>query len=180
MMSSFYLFSHLVLWSIVFLLSYIAMIIMKENIKIKSMLHEEHEGLPKGIVFPLERHISPKQEWTVIAPEKDGTLIFFTSCYCDACKKLYPIINELYNKLPVYQYFVYISGPEEEVEQLLQNHRLDAPIVRVDNFKDLQTPVVPFAYFISSDGIIQAKGIVNSENHIHTLISKGTRQASAS
>ncbi|MNN93447.1 hypothetical protein D3C81_2118980 [compost metagenome] len=61
----------------------------------------------------------------------------------------------------------------------MKDYEIKAPVIRVDNFKDLQTPFVPFGYYVSEDGIIRAKGIVNNEFHAQALISSGDRRIPA-
>ncbi|MNO92949.1 Methylamine utilization protein MauD [compost metagenome] len=172
--------SYIILWCIVIVISISVFAILREAIKVKSNLYEQQEGLPKGSDFPLESNIpingSPMNIRNI---EKIGTLIFLTSTGCLTCSKVYPIINDFQKNKPLYQYLIFMMGTEESVNNAVKEHNIKAPVVRMDNLKDLQAPFVPFGYFVSQDGVIRSKGVVNNEGHIQSLILYGEEQASA-
>lgn len=168
--------SHVVLWLVVIIAVYGIIAVLNESIKIRSALYEQHEGLPQGASFPLEgRTPINANSLELINHGKIGTVVFLTSSGCSACKKLYSAINDLKKKMPLYQYLIMMSGTEEEIRGIMRDYEIDAPVIRVDSFKDLQTPLVPFGYYISEDGVIRAKGIVNNEFHVQTLITSGEK-----
>lgn len=173
--------SYIVLWLVLFITVYGVITVLNEAIKIRSTLYEKHEGLPQGVLFPLEGRSPVNGEpLNLLDGGKVATLVFLTSSSCLACKKLYPTINDFQKKKALYQYLVMMSGTEEEVSMTIKEYDLHVPVIRVDNFKELKTPLVPFGYYVSNEGLIQAKGIVNNEFHIKTLISSGDRKLYAS
>ncbi|RCX19135.1 hypothetical protein DFP94_105151 [Fontibacillus phaseoli] len=172
--------SYLLLWVIVILISYGVIVILKSAIATRSMLYEQQEGLPEGVEFPLNDRIPMDGKALSLTDHgKLGTLIFLTSSQCLACKKLYSVINEVQKKMPVYQYLFMMSGPEDEVNAAIKLYELQVPIIHVENFKDLQTPFVPFGYYVSPDGLIKAKGIINNEGHLQALVKHGEERVSA-
>lgn len=172
--------SYLLLWVIVILISYSVIVILKNAITTRSMLYEQHEGLPEGDEFPLgERIPMDGKALSLTDHGKLGTLIFLSSPHCMACKKLYSVINEVQKKVPVYQYLFMMSGMEDEINATIKEYGLQVPIIQVENFKDLQVPFVPFGYYVSQDGLIRAKGIINNEGHLQALISLGEERKSA-
>ncbi|MNJ66893.1 hypothetical protein D3C77_630140 [compost metagenome] len=96
-----------------------------------------------------------------------------------ACSGLYPIINELPKKMPNYQYLLLMEGSEEDVSLAITKYELKVPVIRMDHFMELRTPVVPFGYFVSNSGEVISKGIVNNDGHIKTLISQAEKQIPA-
>ncbi|MBA9085704.1 hypothetical protein FHR92_002171 [Fontibacillus solani] len=172
--------SYVVLWIVVIIVAYGVVTVLNGAIKIRSTLYEQHEGLPQGVPFPLDGRVPFNAKPVSLTNHgKIATLVFLTSSGCLACKKLYPAINDLQKRMPLYQYLVMMSGTEEEVQVIMKDYEIQAPVIRVDNFKDLQTPFVPFGYYVSEDGTIRAKGIVNNEFHAQALISSGDRRISA-
>lgn len=172
--------SYIILWCIVVIISISVFVILREAIKVKSNLYEQHEGLPMGSGFPLENNISVNgSPMNIKNKEKIGTVIFLTSTTCSVCSKVYPIINDFQKNKPLYQYLIYMIGTEESVNSTIKEYNIKPPVVRMDNLKDLQAPFVPFGYFVSQDGIIQAKGVVNNEGHVQSLILYGEERVSA-
>ncbi|MNW46189.1 Methylamine utilization protein MauD [compost metagenome] len=172
--------SYVVLWIVVIIVAYGVVTVLNGAIKIRSTLYEQHEGLPQGVPFPLNGRVPFNDKPVGLTNHgKIATLVFLTSSGCLACKKLYPAINDLQKRMPLYQYLIMMSGTEEEVQVIMKDYEIKAPVIRVDNFKDLQTPFVPFGYYVSEDGIIRAKGIVNNEFHAQALISSGDRRIPA-
>ncbi|GIO35265.1 hypothetical protein J41TS12_01260 [Paenibacillus antibioticophila] len=172
--------SYILLWLVVILISYGVIVVLKSAITARSTLYEQQEGLPEGVGFPLNNRIPMDgKALDVTGHGKLGTLIFLTSLQCLACKKLYSIINDVQKKMPAYQYLFMMSGPLEEVNAAIQEYGLEVPVIHVENFKDLQTPFVPFGYYVSPDGLIQAKGIINNEGHLQALVTHGEERTSA-
>lgn len=172
--------SNIILWCIVIVVSISVFVILREAIKAKSNLYEQQEGLPKGSDFPLESNIPINgSPMNIRNNEKIGTLIFLTSTSCSTCSKVYPIINDFQKKKPLYQYLIFMIGTEESVNNAIKQYNIKSPVVRMDDLKDLQAPFVPFGYFVSQDGVIQAKGVVNNEGHIQSLILYGDEKVSA-
>lgn len=172
--------SYLILWLVVLIISFSVIVMFKSAITTRSTLYEQQEGLPEGVEFPLgERIPIDGRRINLTGHGKIGTLVFLTSTQCLACKKLYSAINEVQKRMNLYQYLFLMSGSEEEVNMVIKEYELQVPIIRVDNFKDLKTPFVPFGYYVSENGLIMAKGIINNESHIQALVSHGEERASA-
>lgn len=172
--------SYIILWCIVIVISISVFVILREAIKVKSNLYEQHEGLPKGSDFPLESNIPVNgSPMNIRNKEKIGTVVFLTSTTCSVCSKVYPVINDFQKNKPLYQYLIYMIGTEESVNNAIKEYDIKAPVVRMDNLRDLQAPFVPFGYYVSQDGVIQAKGIINNEGHVHSLILYGEEKVSA-
>lgn len=104
---------------------------------------------------------------------EDGrdTLLLFLAPNCPMCKKLLPTakrvtVDENLNVVVV------SDGPREEHVAFLRKHDLgDIPYVISANVGiRLQIGRVPYAVLIDSDGKIRAKGLVNTREHLESLV----------
>ncbi len=100
-----------------------------------------------------------------------GTLLMFTSPTCPVCDKLFPLISSIARaeKLSV----VMISdGAPEEHERFLGKHDLGAMryVVSTEIGMAFQVGKIPYAVLLDKDGIIRAKGLTNTREHLESLI----------
>ncbi len=101
-----------------------------------------------------------------------GTLLFFLSPTCPVCKTLLPVLRSIARREGGWLDVVLASdGPRQEHEAFVRAERLDA-------FPYLLSPALgmtwqvgklPYAALIDADGIVRAKGLVNSREHLESL-----------
>jgi methylamine dehydrogenase accessory protein MauD len=104
---------------------------------------------------------------------EDGldTLLLFLAPNCPMCSKLLPTARKMaaYENLNV---VVVSDGPREEHVEFLRKHDLgDIPyVISAQVGIRLQIGRVPYAVLIDSDGKIRAKGLVNTREHLESLV----------
>lgn len=108
------------------------------------------------------------------APREDGrsTLLFFLSPTCPVCKELLPALRSAARRERAWLDVVLASdGPRAEHEPFVRREGLDAfPYV-------LSRPLgvayevasLPFAVLVDAAGVVRAKGLVNSREHLESL-----------
>jgi methylamine dehydrogenase accessory protein MauD len=111
---------------------------------------------------------------TVGAARADGraTLIMFVSPTCPVCKTLLPILK---SSQPSERYWLDIilasDGETAGQREFVQTHRLGAfpYIVSAPLGISYQVSRLPFAALIDAQGVLRARGIVNSREHLESL-----------
>lgn len=109
-----------------------------------------------------------------IAADGHATLVFFLSSNCPVCKQLLPVVRSL------------STGERDRVDVVLASDGDPAEYQRFRHEQNLQSlPLVlskelgttfqigklPYAVLIDGEGIVRAKGLVNSREHLESLIS---------
>lgn len=99
------------------------------------------------------------------------SLLLFVSSQCPICKVLIPVAKDLARQERLQLVFVG-DGPIEEQRRLVERHALqgldfvNSPAVGLT----FQVAKLPFAVLIGADGTLIAKGLVNSREHLESLI----------
>ena len=99
------------------------------------------------------------------------TLIMFTAPTCPVCDKLFPIIKSIAKaeKLSV----VMISdGAQDEHKRFLDNHELGQIryVVSAEAGMAFQVGKIPYGVLIDGEGVIKAKGLTNTREHLESLL----------
>ena len=109
-----------------------------------------------------------------IAADGRATLVFFLSSNCPVCKQLLPVVRSL------------STDERDRVEVVLASDGDPAEYLRFRQEQNLQSlPLVlskelgmafqigklPYAVLIDAEGFVRAKGLVNSREHLESLIS---------
>jgi methylamine dehydrogenase accessory protein MauD len=102
-----------------------------------------------------------------------GTLLFFLSPTCPVCKELLPALRSIARAESHRLEVVLASdGPREEHEAFVRRERLEGfPYL-------LSTPLgvawrvekLPYAALLDATGVVRAKGLVNSREHLESLL----------
>ncbi|TDF80735.1 methylamine dehydrogenase accessory protein MauD [Pseudomonas sp. H9] len=99
-------------------------------------------------------------------------LLFFLSPTCPICKSLLPAIKSIAkdqaNRLEV----VYVSDGDMDAQQkLIQEHKLEGAtyVVGPEIGMTYQIGKLPYAALIDQNGVLRAKGLVNSREHLDSL-----------
>jgi len=99
-------------------------------------------------------------------------LLFFLSPTCPICKSLLPALKSIAKEQAARMDVVYISdGAPDEQLALIAEHKLDSAIYVVGPEVGMtyQIGKLPYAALIDKDGILRAKGLVNSREHLDSL-----------
>ncbi len=105
-------------------------------------------------------------------------LVLFISPTCPVCKSLAPTAKSLAKAEPGGLRLVFASdGAENEAQ--LQRHRAYVEELRIAGYPYVismqlgmtyQVSKLPFALLIGADGILKSKGLVNSREHLESLL----------
>lgn len=104
------------------------------------------------------------------SPDRKGRLLLFVSPSCPICKKLLPIAKSFASgeKLGV---VLVGDGDVGEQREMIARHKLEGiPYVNSPQVgMTFQVGKLPYAILIDEDGVIRAKGLVNSREHLESL-----------
>ncbi len=108
------------------------------------------------------------------APRADGrsTLLFFLSPTCPVCKTLLPVLRSAARSEAAWLDVVLASdGPRPEHEAFVATERLQAfPYVLSPMLgMTWQVGRLPYAALIDAGGIVRARGLVNTREHLESL-----------
>ncbi len=108
------------------------------------------------------------------APCGDGrsTLLFFLSPTCPVCKTLLPVLRSAARSEAAWLDVVLASdGPRAEHEAFVVAERLgDFPYVLSPMLgMTWHVEKLPFAALVDGDGVVRAKGLVNTREHLESL-----------
>ncbi|MGQ7793359.1 methylamine dehydrogenase accessory protein MauD [Faunimonas sp. B44] len=104
------------------------------------------------------------------AAHAKGRLLLFVSPSCPICKKLLPIAKS-FSRGERLEVVLVGDGDLEEQRRMIREHGLEgetyvnAPQVGMA----FQVGKLPYAILIDADGVIRAKGLVNSREHLESL-----------
>jgi methylamine dehydrogenase accessory protein MauD len=101
-----------------------------------------------------------------------STLLFFLSPTCPVCKTLIPILAAMRKTEADWLEIVFASdGDEEEHRAWLRESKLDSwPYILSEQLgMTMQVAKLPFAALIDENGILCARGLVNTREHIESL-----------
>ena len=117
---------------------------------------------------------------TVGGPDPQGrrTLLFFLSPTCPVCKTLLPALAALARGQEAGLRVVLASdGPQDDHAAYVREHGLGAFPYLVSSALGLawQVGKLPYAALIDGTGIVRAKGLVNSREHLDSLFEADER-----
>jgi methylamine dehydrogenase accessory protein MauD len=109
------------------------------------------------------------------APDPGGasTLLLFVAPACPICKVVLPIARSLRSAEGGRLRLVIASdGPRGEHEAFLREQRLERETVVLSAPLGLawQVPRVPYAALIDAQGVVRARGLVNTREHLESLL----------
>jgi len=107
-----------------------------------------------------------------------STLLFFLSPTCPVCKTLIPVLNAMRKSEADWLEIVLASdGNEEEHRVWLKQQRLESwtYVLSPQLGMTMQVAQLPFAALIDEKGILCARGLVNSREHIESLFEAKAR-----
>jgi methylamine dehydrogenase accessory protein MauD len=107
------------------------------------------------------------------SPDGRSTLVFFLSPTCPVCKSLLPVVRAL-AKSEARRVGVVLAGDgnADEHRELARQHRLGelAYVVSPTLGVAWQVPRLPWAVLLDPDGVIRSKGLVNTREHLESLL----------
>lgn len=108
------------------------------------------------------------------AKQKRGVLLFFLSPTCPLCKALLPVVMRVAKEERAWLDLVFVSdgGTRAEHEAYVVDRQLERfPYVLSQELGvALQVGKLPYAALIDEAGVLVAKGLVNSREHLESLL----------
>jgi len=105
-------------------------------------------------------------------PGDRAQLLFFLSPTCPICKSLLPALKSIAREQAPRLDVIYISDGAPDLQQaLIAEHQLATAtyVVSPDVGMTYQIGKLPYAVLIDKGGILRAKGLVNSREHLDSL-----------
>jgi len=102
-----------------------------------------------------------------------STLLFFLSPTCPVCKKMLPILKSLAHAEQKWLQIVLASdGEREEHDRFITRHSLaDFPYTLSQELGlTYRVAKLPYAVLIDETGVVRAKGLINTREHLESLI----------
>lgn len=109
-----------------------------------------------------------------IAASRRSTLLFFLSSTCPVCKQLLPVVRSLaVSERDRVELVLASDGDAGEMTRFWQEQNLQAlPFVLSRELgMTFQIGKLPYAVLLDEDGAVRAKGLINSREHLESLIS---------
>ncbi len=178
--------SNIALWIVVVVLAGIVLALLRQI----GVLHER--VAPAGALMGAEgprvgeaAPVVPVETWSgrsisLGGPNAEGasTLLFFLSPTCPVCKELLPAVDSMRrdegNALRV---ILASDGPRAEHESFVFEHRLDPDRYVLSGPLGIayQVARLPYAILVDPIGVVRARGLVNSREHLESLLEAGER-----
>jgi methylamine dehydrogenase accessory protein MauD len=174
------LISQLLLWVLVLAMAMMMLALLRQI----GVLHEriapmgaltldrgpkEGENAPLFEVTDLRRH-SPLK---IGGARAKSTLLFFLSPTCPVCKKLLPVVKSIAQAEAAWLDVVLTSdGEPAEHERFIRAQHLESfpYVLSADIGMTYRIGKLPYAVLIDDAGVIRAKGLINTREHLESLI----------
>lgn len=104
-----------------------------------------------------------------VTPDRPS-LLMFTGPSCPICQKLLPIIRSVAATEGT-DVILISDGTQAEHREFLRNHPLNGEhyVVSAEIGMRYQVSKVPYGVLLDKDGVIQAKGLCNTREHVESL-----------
>jgi methylamine dehydrogenase accessory protein MauD len=105
-------------------------------------------------------------------PQAKSTLLFFLAPTCPVCKKLIPILKLLARDEAAQLRVVLASDGEADHLQFMREQGLQAMpyLLSTELGMGYRVSRLPYAVLIDREGLVQAKGLVNSREQLDSLL----------
>lgn len=122
-------------------------------------------GLEQGELFPVLQFTEVSGKVINLTERNSrGLIIVFLSVNCKICESVYQGLKLFSERHPYYDLTIFMESPTpEEVIQKAKTLQIKHPIYHLTE-ADLtitRTRKFPFAYYISPEGIVMSKGVIN-------------------
>jgi len=124
-------------------------------------------------VIPVEDLAGRTHEIGAPRPDGRSMLVFFLSPTCPVCKTLLPVLRAVArSEADAVAVVLASDGPREEHETFVRAERLDelpyvlSPALGIA----YQAGKLPYAVLVDGAGIVRARGLVNTREHLESLL----------
>ncbi len=180
------LLSNIILWFVVIILALLVFAltrqvgILHERVAPAGALQPTHGPKTGELTEAMSVRALDGSDVTIGGQQVEGlaTFVLFISPTCPVCKSLVPTAQSLVNSERKRMQLVFASdGAETEAD--LQQHRDYVKALAIESYPYIisqalgmtyQVSKLPFALLIGADGTLQSKGLVNTREHMESLI----------
>lgn len=168
--------SHLLLWGLVLVLAVTVLALTRQI----GLLHERiapagalttPRGPAVGDVLP-ERAFPTLADGTLPLGGPSGrTLVFFLSSSCPVCKGLLPTVRRIAGAEPGLRLVYASDGEPGEHRAFAARHGIDPHDYALSEElgRWFEVAKLPWAVLIDANGVLRAKGLVNTREHVESL-----------
>ncbi|HEY6394567.1 MAG TPA: methylamine dehydrogenase accessory protein MauD [Candidatus Binataceae bacterium] len=175
------LISQAVLWILMIVMAGLQLAVLRQV----GVLHERiapmgaltiDKGPKEGENAPLFDLVDLRRRRVTIGGPNDAgrsTLLFFLSPTCPVCKKMLPILKSLaHTEEKWLQIFFASDGEREEHDRFIDAQSLaDFPYLLSQELgMTYRVGKLPYAVLIDETGVVRAKGLINTREHLESLI----------
>lgn len=116
-----------------------------------------------------------------IDPAGKRTLLLFTSPTCPVCKELLPVARSLRDAETGLRLVVASDGTRDEHAPFVERHRLESEhyVLSEALGRSYQIARLPHAVLLDAEGVVRARGLVNSREHLESLLEADARGVSS-
>lgn len=170
--------SHILLWLVVLTLAFVIMALVRQI----GVLHARiapagalmvDKGAVVGTAAPQVTAVDRNQRPVNVGYKTDkDQLLFFLSPTCPICKTLLPAVTSLARSYRQNVDVLYVSDGDMASQQaLIKQHGLEDAtyVVGPEIGMAYQIGKLPYAVLIDADGVLRAKGLVNTREHLESL-----------
>ena len=174
------LISNILLWVAVLVLAAVVVALVRQV----GVLHERvaPAGALVGREGPRIGEVVPRFDLTDWAgrpcavgglnPERKSTLLVFVSPTCPVCKTLLPVLDSVVRaERPRLRLVLASDGPRDEHDAFVRAFGLAERVYVLSHELGMayQVGKLPYAALIDADGVLRAKGLVNTREHVESL-----------
>ena len=105
-------------------------------------------------------------------PERKSTLLVFVSPTCPVCKTLLPVLDSVVRaERPGLRMVLASDGPRDEHDAFVRTFGLAERVYVLSQELGMayQVGKLPYAALLDADGVLRAKGLVNTREHVESL-----------
>ncbi|MCK0197910.1 methylamine dehydrogenase accessory protein MauD [Ancylobacter sp. 6x-1] len=121
--------------------------------------------------FTLPDHFGAPVKIGGASERRRATLLMFTAPTCPVCDKLFPLIKSI-AKAEKVSVIMISDGQPDEHERFLAKHELGdiRYVVSAEIGMAFQVGKIPYGVLLDADGVIRAKGLTNTREHLESLL----------
>ena len=171
--------SYVLLWAIVLVQGAVIVFLLRQvgAIYLGDRDAIERDGIEPGRALPVfEGRDYRGHNLGPSASHNKWTVFLYSVPTCQICRDLLQSIADLEHKLGgLARFVVLLESAPELLEQYLDETSRAAEVFTIDRSvsRRLRVRVSPFVHVVDPNGIVRAKGLVNSVNHIEHLLVTG-------
>ena len=171
------LISNIVLWGVVLLLLFVVFALARQI----GVLHERiapagalmpTRGIMVGESVPLASLTDLHGRMQSVGGSRArALLVMFVSPTCPICKTLVPVAANLAKRESLDLLYASDGDDVDAHRRYASSQRIDAPyVLSAELGRAHQVAKLPFALLIDASGVLRAKGLVNSREHLESLL----------